>query len=156
MQELAQIKMYFYGLHLVSAEDIGLSSGLLPGELADPGAAVAAAERSLGNWEKDPDLAVDTRVCVPVSKQDDRYRLWCTVGVKAIRLLFSYERAPQGRPQKSQGEWIRLDAGPERAHVLLVDEFAEVGATSVLNRAELRAVADREKTRERIIEALSR
>lgn len=150
-EELARMKALFYGLHLIACEDIGMAPDLMTEELPDPAAAKAIATQYLAGWIRDRDLAADTRVCVPVAGA----RLWCTIGVKAITLVSSYARAPSGRPAGSQADWTELKTGYSR-YLLLADEFAEVTASLPVSRKELREVADREKTRDRIVAALAK
>jgi hypothetical protein len=137
MRELAAMKDHFYGLHLIACEDIGM-------------------EAYLGKWEHDRDLAADTRVCVPVAVQNGQYRLWCTLGVKGIKLVASYARPPRGRVSGSQGDWTFMERTAPGSYLLLADEFGEVSASAPLNRTELRAIADREKTKDRILQALAK
>ncbi|MCM2287571.1 MAG: hypothetical protein NDI67_00980 [Sulfuritalea sp.] len=150
-EELARMKALFYGLHLIACEDIGMAPDLMADELPDPAAAKAIATQYLAGWMRDRDLAADTRVCVPVAGA----RLWCTIGVKAITLVASYARAPRGRPAGSQAEWTELKTRYSR-YLLLADEFAEVPASLPISRKELREVANREKTRDRIVAALAK
>lgn len=156
LRELAAMKDHFYGLHLIACEDIGMEADLREGELADPMGAKARAEAYLGKWEHDRDLAADTRVCVPVAVQNDQYRLWCSLGVKGIKLVASYARPPRGRVSGSQGDWRFMEKTTPSTYLLLADEFGEVSASVPLNRMELRAIADREKTKDRILQALAR
>jgi hypothetical protein len=70
----------------------------------------------------------------------------------------NYARGPKIRAADGTGEWKAVEpyklASTE--YLIPVDEFAEVGIGGgrVLDRAELRAVCDRAKTRAAILEAL--
>jgi hypothetical protein len=149
-QELARIKALFYGLHLIACEDIGMAPDFLADELPNPMEAKAIATQYLENWIRDRDLAADTRVCSAVAGA----RLWCTIGIKAIVLRSSYAIPPRGRPAGSQTDWAELKTNAS-LYLLLADEFAEIPAPQPISRKELREVADREKTRERIVAALT-
>jgi hypothetical protein len=66
-EELAAQRNLFYGFYLIACEDIGLPSAIGADELPDPDAARGAALAWLEDWSNDADLAVDTRVIVPVA-----------------------------------------------------------------------------------------
>lgn len=158
--ELEALRLRSYGFYLVACEDIGLRPRLTEGELADPEAARAAALGWLGQIEKDPDLACDTRVSVPIFVDPDarQTRLWATLGVRLAPLEASYAKAPKVRPREQGGEWKVVEPYQLGAASLLipVDEFAEIelAGLRVLTREELRAACDRRKTREAIVEEL--
>jgi hypothetical protein len=158
--DLKYMRELFYGLYLVSAEDIGLEPVLLPGEQIDQKWCYALAKNWVIDAVEDPDVAVDTRVAVPIFTDRGRNvtRLWTTLGVRLAKLDAEYARPPRIKPWEG-GEWQL----PEpfqlgKAHYLIpVEEFAEVELPGirVLTREELRAICDREKTRENIVKALS-
>lgn len=157
--ELRSMRDRFYGFYLVGCEDIGMAPELSDDEPVDRAACQAAALDWLGSWEKDPDLAVDTRVSVPIMVDVARgvTRLWATLGVRLARLETSFARGPMARPS-DDAEWERLsgDQLVGRTYLIAVDEFAEfeLSGGRVLTRDELRAICDREKTRERIVNAM--
>ncbi|MHC5538403.1 hypothetical protein ACYOEI_09260, partial [Singulisphaera rosea] len=64
--ELRSMRDLFYGLYLLSAEDIGLKPNLTEGEAVDRDACEKVANDWLANLKDDPDLAADTRVAVPI------------------------------------------------------------------------------------------
>ena len=66
LDELRWMREFFYGLHLLSAEDIGMAPALRPDEPVDRPACEAKATEWLASYGKDADLAVDTRVSVPL------------------------------------------------------------------------------------------
>ena len=157
--ELAFMRDLFYGLHLLSCEDIGQAPGVREGELVDPGAAEKVATGWLAGRDSDPDLGVDTRVAVPVynNPQTGAVRLWMTIGVRLDALDVSYARPPSLRPPIAGGEWKTVepdDLFPIQ-YLIPVDEFAEVelDGNRVLDRGELRATCDRLKTKEKIVGA---
>jgi hypothetical protein len=159
--ELEGMRDLFYGLYLVSADDIGLKPEFAAGEPVDRERCYRQAEGWLARVFADEDLAADTRVAVPVYV-DPVHRethLWATLGVRLAKLDASYARPPHIRRAGGAGTWQPL-AAPHyvtTAHFLIpVDEFATVKlpGARVLTREELRAVCDRAKTRPAILEAL--
>lgn len=158
--ELRFMQDLFYGLYLLAAEDIGQEPACLDADPVAPAAAEKVATDWLARRDADPDLAADTRVAVPIyhNPQTGAVRLWMTIGVRLDALDASYARPPSLRPPGENTEWKPVE--PHKilpAHYLIpVDEFAEVeiGGGRVLDRAELRAICDRMKTREKIVEAL--
>lgn len=157
--ELRTMRERFYGFYLVGCEDIGMAPELASDEPVDQAACVAAALDWLKDWENDPDLAVDTRVSVPIMVDVARgvTRLWATLGVRLSRLEVDYARGPMARVA-DDAEWERLhgDQLEGRRFLIAVDDFAEfeLSGGRVLTRDELRAICNREKTRERILKAL--
>jgi len=160
--ELRWMRDLFFGLAFLSAEDIGLDIQVWEGEVEDRTAAEEIARRWLAKIKEDADLAVDTRVSVPVIYQPSsgQVRLWVTCGVRLTRLEVQYVRPPSLRPQGSSEPWKPVEPSKlaEKTFLIPVDEFAEVELQGgrIFNRAELRAVCDRFKTRAKIVEALQR
>lgn len=158
--ELVWMRELFYGLYLLTAEDIGLKPALAADEPVDQERCYGLAEDWLGNVLDDPDLAADTRVAVPIAGDPNRQvvRLWATLGVRLAKLDVAYARPPYIKPLDGSADWKVLDMSRTApAHFLIpVDEFAEVEQSGwrTLTRDELRAICDREKTREAIIAAL--
>ncbi|MHC5542069.1 hypothetical protein ACYOEI_27935, partial [Singulisphaera rosea] len=72
----------------------------------------------------------------------------------------SYARAPRVRPADGSGDWkpVETSALVPAEYVIPVDEFAEVElkGAKVLTRAELRALCDQQKTKDKILEALKK
>ncbi|MFO7898248.1 MAG: hypothetical protein R6V58_04210 [Planctomycetota bacterium] len=160
LSELDGIRRRFYGFYLVSCEDIGMRPEFLDGEPVDRDAAKRAALDWLDTFRDDPDLAADTRVCVPiyVDPMNNRTLFWGTLGVRLCRFEASYARPPKLRPQGTDSEW--RDAAPYELdtsdYLIPVDEFAEFSLpiSRTLTRAEFRAICDEHKTKEAILEAL--
>jgi inorganic triphosphatase YgiF len=159
--ELDAQRELFYGMYLVSAEDIGLASSVTVEELADPAAAMQRALDWLQMYRDDPDLAVDTRVVVPIGYNMERQsmNLWGTAGVRLAKLNVSFEpgHAPQVRPLTG-GEWERIEPYKleGKTYLIAVDEFvtAERLGMNVPTREEYRALCDGAGTKEGIVEAL--
>jgi len=156
--ELTGMRDLFYGLYLVSAEDIGLKPALADDEAVDEEHCYRLASDWLPNAFADPDLAADTRVSVPIYADRDVTRLWATLGVRLAKLEATYARPPSLKPAHGQSEWKMAEAHQlQNADYLIpVDEFAEIELKGhrVFTREELRAICDRAKTREAILEAL--
>jgi hypothetical protein len=157
--ELADMRDLFYGLYFISAEDIGLKPELAPDETVDRERCTELAVDWLPKAFDDPELAVDTRVSVPiyVDRINGVTRLWLKLGVRMTKLEASYARPPHIKPVNGAVDWAPVERGLEPSKYLIpVDEFAEVELKGLrsLTREELRAVCDREKTKEAIIRAL--
>lgn len=160
--ELMSMRDLFYGLYLLSAEDIGLKPAFLDVEAVDRPAVEKRAGDWLGVLAKDPDLAVDTRVSVPIyfDPMTNSVRLWMTIGVRLTALDARYAKPPSIRPADGSGDWKPVEPSKLDAieYLIPVDEFAEVEIPGgrVLNRAELRVICDRMKTKEKIIGAMKK
>jgi hypothetical protein len=180
--ELHDMRDLFYGLYLVSADDIGLKPAFLQDEPVDAAKCYQQADSWLPRAFDDPDLAADTRVSVPifVDRQRGVTRLWATLGVRLAKLDASYARSPSiklnpdhpaakdkkpGRPieEDDRDLMAAVEWRPAEAHTLAtsyylipVDEFAEIELKGLktLTREELRAVCDKEKTKPAILAAL--
>ena len=158
--ELLWMRDLFYGLYLISAEDIGMKPGLAPDETLDEERCYKLASEWLVKAVEDADLAADTRVAVPIYIDLDRRRLWVTLGVRLSKLDTAYARPPSIKLAKGEGDWKPVE--PHRlqgaSYLIAVDEFAEVELKGrrVLTREEFRAICDREKTKEAILAALQK
>ncbi len=162
LEELRWMREFFYGLHLLSAEDIGMAPALRPDEPVDRAACEAKATEWLASYRKDADLAVDTRVSVPLyfDSRARRTRLWGTIGVRLARLDVSYARPPKIKPAQGADGWQEVKPGQleDVQFVIAVDEFAEaeIPGLEPLTRKEFRDVCDACKTRPEIVRSLSR
>jgi hypothetical protein len=158
--ELGSQRALFYGLYLLSAEDIGLKPAFLSGESVDRERCEKVASEWLAHAFADPDIARDTRVAVPINYDATRNvtRLWVTLGVRLTRLNAGYARPPRIKLRDGKEDWTVV--GPDALlggwYIIPVDEFAEVEikGTRALNRKELRDLCDRFKTKEAIIRAI--
>ena len=161
-EELRWMRELFYGLHLLSAEDIGMAPALRPDEPVDRAACEATATEWLASYAEDIDLRMDTRVSVPIyfDGKHQRTRLWTTIGVRLAKLDVSYARPPKIKPAEGPGEWqdVEPDQLESVQYVIAVDEFAEVEIPGLqpLTRQEFRDVCFARKTKPEILEALSR
>jgi len=162
--ELEEMRLLFYGLHLVSCEDIGMKDELLDAEVENKEYARALAAKWLQNWQGDPDLAIDTRVAVPIYfNYAVGTRFWATIGVRAVPLSVRWETEPSWRPLAKEGEapgeWQKMERRnlDHGNYLLLVDEFAEFErrGSVALPRTELRKVCDGAGSKAEIIKALT-
>jgi hypothetical protein len=164
--ELNGMRDLFYGLYLVSSDDIGLAPSFAEGELPYEATEQERCYQLAAEWLPqafaDADLAADTRVSVPVFVDLERgvTKLWVTLGVRLAKLEASYAIAPRIKPADAEGEWRDIEAWKlETSRYLIpVDEFAEVElrGVRVLTREELRGICDREKTKVAIVNALQK
>jgi hypothetical protein len=160
LEELHSMRDLFYGLYLVSAEDIGLKPALAADEIIDQNRCYKLAGDWLTKAFQDPDLATDTRVAVPVywDSAQKTTRVWITLGVRLARLEATYARPPHLKPAEGGQEWKAVETYRlgSSSYLIPVDEFAEVelAGLRVLTREELRAVCDRAKTKAAILEEL--
>ena len=101
--ELHWIRRLYYGLYLVSCEDIGLMPNFLKDEDVDPESCLETATGWIENALEDEDLAVDTRVSVPIAfdQHPKATYLWVDFGVKLIELEAGFAKPPS---VKSGGE----------------------------------------------------
>jgi hypothetical protein len=161
LTELQSQRDLFYGLYLVSSEDIGHKPALAEGEVADPELCYTAAEQWLGKIADEPDLAEDTRVAVPIyiDPIQGKTRLWVTLGVRLTQLDTKFVTAPRIKPASGEGDWQLVETWKlaDAPFLISVDEFAEVEVPrlSPPNREELRKLCDEHQTKEKIVEALS-
>ncbi len=159
--ELDQMRDRFYGFYLVSCEDIGMPPELMADEHVDAAAAKKAGLQWLNDSPHDPDLALDTRVAVPIyiDYQNGKTRLWATLGVRLAPLRARYAAPPKVRVAGSSNAWqdVKFETLRPANYVIPVDEFAEfeLEGSRVINRNELRALCDKYKTKQEILKALS-
>jgi hypothetical protein len=159
-RELESMKNLFYGLYLVSAEDIGLKPELAEGEVKSTEDCYQRVVEWVIQLESDPDLAADTRVSVPIYVDADRNvtHVWLTPGVRLTKLDARFASPPSIRPKNVSDEWVKAEDSELATsnYLIAVDEFAEVelkGNVS-LSREELREICDKAQTKEKIIAAL--
>lgn len=184
--ELKSMRDFFYGLHLISCEDIGMKDGLLVDEVPkrwdcyrlaarwaehwyEGGTAIddpnrILSERKEALWQSDFDLAADTRVAVPMYTNPGSIRCWGTLGVRSVKLRAWYATPPKIREIDEKGapkgDWgtVPEDLLKESHYIILTDEFGEftLKGNRVLNRAEFRDFCDKGKTKQGILAALQK
>lgn len=160
-EELEDQKNRFYGCYLLSMEDVGLPSFLMEGELENTQAARTLAIDWLEDFQSDPDLAVDTRVVVPVAINPIRgtTHLWGTAGVRLARLEVKFEDGflPSVRVAGSEDEWKEFggDIG-DTTYYIPVDEFisVEIPRLDCPTREEFRKLCDEAQSKQQLIELL--
>ncbi|MCA9105074.1 MAG: hypothetical protein KDA83_06595 [Planctomycetales bacterium] len=157
-EELETLKLRYYGFYLVTCEDIGMRPEFAADEMIDTDAAMAAALEWLDGFAVDPDLAVDTRVCVPIYidplKNETRY--WGTIGIRLVKLDARYLTPPSVRPLDENGqptgEWQEAERYllSESEYLIAVDEFAEftMPGVQVLTREAFRELCTQVQTKE--------
>jgi hypothetical protein len=132
----------FYGLYLVSTQDVGMGRAL--GVAGDPSAdewttLVTAAVEWLAQLPNDEIAASDVRVMVPIAQLPfGRYKYWAVIGVRATLAGYSpiYEM-DMSPPALSQVTSFWLPT----------EQFLEVVSSDVpMTRDELRALCDEKKT----------
>jgi hypothetical protein len=136
----------FYGLYLVSSQDLGFKPAL--GRAGDPsadqwGALSTAASQWLVALPGDELAASDVRVMVPIAQLDaGRYKYWAVIGVRATLAGYSFiKESDMSAPPPSEVSKVWLPT----------EQFLEVESSNVpLSRDELRALCDEKKTAEAI------
>lgn len=157
--ELNFMRDLFYGLYLVSAEDLGMKPAFAAGEPVDQERCYAIATDWLAKAFEDRDLGVDTRVNIPIFVDPNRgvIRLWATLGVRLARLDAGFARPPHVRLHAGT-DWqpVEISRLGTASYLIPVDEFieVEVHGPRTLTREEFRALCDREKTKDAILAAL--
>lgn len=163
--ELEHMRMLFYGLHLVSCEDIGMEAQTLPDEIENADYLRVMAAKWLEDWATDPDMATDTRVAVPVYAMPGQYtRFWATLGVRPMRLEARYVRYPSWRAKQKHGEhpaeWEEVPSyrTQDAEWIILGDDFGEFqrAGNTPLTRKQLREVCDQHKEKAAILKALGK
>jgi hypothetical protein len=162
--ELASMRDLFYGLALLSAEDIGMRLELHDDEPLDRDQCEKRASEWLEHAWVDPDLGIDTRVSAPIYVDPVKRvtGLWATLGVRMNRLTARYARPPRIKPNdaKESDGWQVVEPAQliTSNYLIPVDEFAAVTlrGTRVLTRKELRAACDANPSKEAIVSALER
>ncbi len=161
LEELRDIERLFYGCYAISAEDIGLGLNLAEDEQAVLAESRSIAGKWLTSYTDDSDLAVDTRVIVPVAEDLSRgvISVWATSGIRFSRLKTNYVSEAPPRVRTSDGEeWTPLK--PEQlgdaTYLLPVDEFVSVQIPSsrILNRKEFQDLCNGAKNKEELVQRL--
>ncbi len=160
--ELKYMRRLFYGLYLVSCEDVGLKPKFAPGEDLDVAACKQAALNWIETFRRDPDLKPDARVCVPVAQDlSGEVTHWSVVGVRLARLEVEYLYPPYLR--RDGGDWSEAPRKTlqKSDYLIPVDAFASFTLKKgVLTRKEfwdaLTAVGSRKCFLEMVSDAVTR
>jgi hypothetical protein len=135
--ELTFMRRLFYGLYLVSCEDVGLKPSFAAGEKVDVAACKQAALNWVASFRRDPDLKPDARVCVPVVNAQGIVTFWSVVGVRLARLQAEYVHPPSLRPAGGKWEPAAGKSLAKSDYLIPVDAFASFKLTGgVLTRKE--------------------
>lgn len=158
-KELQFQRDLFYGLYLISVEDLGLKIALA----ADEPVKVEDCYRLASDWLSkafaDRDFREDARVAVPIyiDGNSNKTRLWVTLGVRLAPLDAAYARTARVKSQQDP-QWRQLQENEVEAshYVIAVDDFAEVDipGRQVPTREDLRKIIEQKKTKEAIVAAL--
>lgn len=158
-EELHATAELLYGLHLLAAEAIGVSSeaSLLAEELTEFPLEVCRARATawLSGWREDADVLRDPRVMVPVASTPTHAIYWATIGVKVYTSSAAY--VPGFEPVEVQGGTCEVKGYVPRSYLWLLEEMVEVRLrrdATPPTRTELRTLCDAKKTREAIVAAL--
>jgi hypothetical protein len=140
----------FFGLYLVSCQDLGLKPALSqPGDPDPASWAVLATDTDqwLLQLSSDAFAAKDVRVMIPIAQvEPDRWRYWAVIGVRSTLAGYSY----------IEGDDVSPPTPEEQARVWLpTEQFLEVERTGTpLTREEFRSLCDQNGTAESIKTAL--
>ena len=158
--ELGVQERLFYGLYLLSCEDIGFRPQLLDGEVAD----MAECQRLASGWLESlyagKETTEDTRVAVPIfiDRNTGSMRLWAVLGVRLAPLQARFETPPSIRLMNSSEDWQQVPGDQlESANwTIAVDEFLEVEVPALVppTREQFRRLCDQFRTKAEIRKAL--
>ena len=158
--ELGVQERLFYGLYLLSCEDIGFRPQLLDGEVAD----VAECQRLASGWLESlyagKETTEDTRVAVPIfiDRNTGSMRLWAVLGVRLAPLQARFETPPSIRLMNSSEDWQQVPGDQlESANwTIAVDEYLEVEVPALVppTREQFRRLCDQYRTKAEIRKAL--
>ncbi|MBL8900064.1 MAG: hypothetical protein JNM84_20715 [Planctomycetes bacterium] len=157
-EALAAQRRLFLGAALCASEDLGLAPRALDAELVDDPAARAAFLEWSERRQSDPELGADVRMMVPIFYDVERRRtkVWVVLGWTRKPLLVTFAVPPHVRlvGEAVASEEVDLEFRSS-SYDLAYPVTAEVYVQRLLDRAELRALCDREKTQQKILQALA-
>lgn len=149
-ERIAKARDLFYGLYILSTQDLGFHPKL--DAVGDPetdarAALASAADAWLLDLESDPVAKSDVRVMVPIASLGlTRYKYWAVVGVRGTLAGYAFiegmEMGPPA-PELLSSTWLPTE------------QFIEVESSSEpLTREEFRALCDEHETAAAIATAL--
>ncbi len=154
--ELDFMRRLFYGMYLVSCEDIGLAPVFLKGEKVDAADCREAALNWIETFRRDPDLKPDARICVPVYADNNKTRFWAVVGVRLARLEAEYVHPPSIR--EPGGQWRKASPGSlgKSDYLIPVDAFLSftLQGRAALERSEFWQILTEAGTRDHFLKAI--
>lgn len=149
-QRIQRARDLFYGLYIVSSQDIGLRFKLdQPGDPSQDTWNDLASEADKWLWQlgSDPVADSDVRVMVPIAAlENGRTKYWAVIGVRGTLAGYSFIRGTDVSAPKVE----------DQARVWLpTEQFLEVESSGEpMTRGEYRELCDQAKTAEAIAEAL--
>ncbi|MBW2261166.1 MAG: hypothetical protein JRG91_04265 [Deltaproteobacteria bacterium] len=157
-EELRQKAMLLYGLHLLTADSVGMAPELLGEELAeyDEGECRGEAWGWITGWTSDADVLRDPRVIVPVQRDlmNGQVIYWAILGVKVIKARAEFV---DGWGPRDISGWCELRDILPHSYYLVVEQFAEVRIREDVappTREEFRQICDAHESTEDIVAAL--
>jgi hypothetical protein len=163
-EELRGMTGLLYGLHALTARSVGLDpkKQLLADELAEfpMEANVTRARSWVRDWRGDPDILADPRVIVPVWNSTTTKSLvyWAILGVKVIKISTEFVEGHEPEVVGADGGCI-VKGFTGRSYYLLMEQMEQVrtpAAAPPPTRQEWRKICDEHKTRDAIVEAMSK
>jgi hypothetical protein len=155
--ELAFMRQLFYGLYLVSCEDIGLRPKFSAGEKVDVQACRQAGLNWIESFRRDPDLKPDARICVPISRGAAGVTHWSVVGVRLARLEVEYVAAPSIRRAGEKWQAVPHGSLAKSNYLIPVDAFASFTLKKgVLTRKEFWDALGAAGTRDAFLEMVEK
>ncbi len=149
-QRIAQARDLFYGLYILSTQDLGFKpklDAIGDPEPTDHVSLASAADAWLLGLGSDPVAKSDVRVMVPIaSLGGERYRYWAVIGVRGTLAGYSFIQGMDMSPPDPEllgSVWLPTE------------QFLEVESSSEpLDRDEFRALCDEHKSARAIAAAL--
>lgn len=156
--ELDFMRRLFYGLYLVSCEDIGLAPRFAAGEKVAAADCREAALNWIETFRRDPDLKPDARVCVPVYNDNKGTRFWAVVGVRLARLEAEYVHPPSIRTPGGQWQKAGADSLAKSDYLIPVDAFLSftLKGRAALERREFWQILTEAGTRDHFLKAIGK
>jgi len=158
-EELRDMETLLYGLHVLSARAIGSKSELGSGDLAETPEMLARARKFLADFAKDPDVARDPRVIVPVHVDLERARThyWAVIGVRALPIRAEFYPGFEPRDVKVSSPCFFRSFARQEPYVLIgkTVELVLPSRKPPPTRDEFRKACDANATVEAIQDALS-
>jgi len=158
--ELGVQERLYYGLYLLSCEDIGLRPQIPAGEVPDAADCQQLAAAWLVSLCGEQRSTEDARFAVPIfiDRVTGSMRLWAVVGVRLATLQARFETAPSIRPVNSSDTWQKVPPSQlEPADwTIAVDDFLEVEVPTLVppTREQFRRLCDQYRTKAEIRKAL--
>lgn len=159
--ELIAMKRLFYGAYLQVCEEIELEPQRADG-LDDAPAARVTFREWAASHHRDPDLAKDMRMMVPIAydPRTKESRVWAILGFTKRVLEVGFTEPPEVVEIREHGE-VSAEAKPrdvdfrEDRHGIARPVMVELSVTNVLSREQLRKLCDEYETQTGIVAQLT-